>query len=130
MSTARRRTVAWGVLAAAVAGVVAIVASASRDGLTYYGTPSELVDHSAVQRDVRLGGMVVPGTVEQADRAASFVLTDGATDVTVRYTGSLPSTVREGEGAVVEGTLAGRELEARTVLLRHSNEYRAPEAAP
>lgn len=124
----RRRALA--VLAVAVLALTGLLISATRDGLTYWGTPSELMAQGAPDRDVRLGGLVVQGSVVQDAAGASFVLTDGATDVTVRYAGVLPAAVREGEGAVVEGVLDGQVLHAQTVLLRHSNEYRPPESTP
>ncbi|MGI5187222.1 cytochrome c maturation protein CcmE [Promicromonospora sp. CA-289599] len=124
----RGRRRAWVVLAAAVLGLAGLLASATQDGLTYWGTPSELTAQGPLEQDVRLGGLVVPGSVVEDPVGTSFVLTDGATDVTVRYAGALPATVREGEGAVVEGVLDGQVLHARSVLLRHSNEYRPPEA--
>ncbi|MFC8923068.1 cytochrome c maturation protein CcmE [Cellulosimicrobium sp. NPDC057127] len=125
----RARAVRWAVVVAAVLGTGAIAWSATQDGMTYYRTPSEVAADARASRDVRLGGMVVPGSVAERDEAATFVLTDGAVDVRVRYAGSLPGTVREGEGAVVEGRVDDQGvLHATTVLLRHSNEYRAPEA--
>jgi cytochrome c-type biogenesis protein CcmE len=125
-----RRRRAWAVLLVAGLGLAALLTSAARDGLTYWGTPSELTAQGTPDRDVRLGGLVVQGSVAQDAAGTSFVLTDGATDVTVRYAGALPATVREGEGAVVEGVLDGQVLHARSVLLRHSNEYRPPESTP
>ncbi|MDR7381038.1 cytochrome c maturation protein CcmE [Promicromonospora iranensis] len=125
----RGRARAWLVLAIAGLGLAGLLASAAQDGLTYWGTPSELTAQGPPERDVRLGGLVVTGSVVEEAAGTSFVLTDGATDVTVRYAGVLPATVREGEGAVVEGVLDGQVLHARSVLLRHSNEYRPPEGA-
>ncbi|MFD2025170.1 cytochrome c maturation protein CcmE [Promicromonospora aerolata] len=126
----RGRGRAWAVLVVAVLGLAGLLASVTQDGLTYWGTPSELLAQGPQDRDVRLGGLVVTGSVTQDAAGASFVLTDGATDVTVRYAGALPAAVREGEGAVVEGVLDGQVLHARSVLLRHSNEYRPPESTP
>ena len=126
----RGRRRAWAVLVVATLGLAGLLTSAARDGLTYWGTPSELLAQEPRDQDVRLGGLVVSGSVAQDATGASFVLTDGATDVTVRYAGALPAAVREGEGAVVEGVLDGQVLHARSVLLRHSNEYRPPEGAP
>ncbi|MEU4362631.1 cytochrome c maturation protein CcmE [Promicromonospora sp. NPDC023987] len=127
MALPRGRGRAWAVLVVAALGLAGLLASAAQDGLTYWGTPSELLAQGGQDRDVRLGGLVVSGSVAQDAAGASFVLTDGATDVTVHYAGALPAAVREGEGAVVEGVLDGRVLHARSVLLRHSNEYRPPE---
>lgn len=130
LAVPRGRPRAWLVLAVACLGLALLLTSAMRDGLTYWGTPSEVAAAGPPHHDVRLGGLVVPGTLTEEAAGSSFVLTDGATDVTVHYAGALPATVREGEGAVVEGRLDGQVLHARAVLLRHSNEYRPPEETP
>lgn len=120
------------VLVAASLALAGIAGFAGEDGLVYYRTPTE-VAHSATRTDpVRVGGLVLVGSVEQSDTESTLLLSDGATEITVVYPGRLPAVVQEGQGAVVEGTwrpdgvLQGEEL-----LLRHSNEYRAPvEEAP
>lgn len=120
-----RRWVPVAVLSASVAGVVAIGASALGDGLTYYQTPTEMVQerHGG---EVRLSGIVVPGTVLQDGGHSRLTLTDGATDVLVSYPGPVPAVIREGEGAVVTGRLgADGVLVASELVLRHSNEYRS-----
>ncbi|GAA4431274.1 hypothetical protein GCM10023169_35640 [Georgenia halophila] len=146
-SRSRRRSVA--VLVLAAAGLTAIgVDAADDDGLVYYRTPSEAAGApagavtgagggsatvseagagaAAGSELVRVGGLVVPGSVDETADGATLLLTDGATDVEVTYDGRLPPTVREGEGAVVEGRYddAG-VLVAERLLMRHSNEYEA-----
>lgn len=116
----------WGVglLAGAVVGLTALVLSASADGLVYYRTPTEAVAAPSSDGTLRVAGLVVAGTLERGDDVSEFVVTDGATQLHVRYEGRLPPLVQEGEGAVVEGRLgADGTIAATEVLLRHSNEY-------
>lgn len=120
-----RRWVPVAVLSASVAGVLAIGASAMGEGLTYYQTPTEMVQDGAAGHEVRLSGIVVPGTVQQGQESSRLTISDGATDVVVTYPGPVPAVVQEGEGAVVTGRLGTDGVLAATELvLRHSNEYR------
>ncbi|GGH47998.1 cytochrome c maturation protein CcmE [Microbacterium album] len=121
--SAQRR---WGA-AVLVGGVLALgglVAWATADGLVYYRTPTEVVRAGDAPEPVRVAGLVVDGSLVRSEGASQFVLTDGATQLRVRYDGLLPALVQEGEGAVVEGRLGPDGAVAATeVLLRHSNEY-------
>ncbi|MGW9551439.1 cytochrome c maturation protein CcmE [Citricoccus zhacaiensis] len=126
------RTARLGLLLAACAGLAGLGVAAADDGMSYFRTPSELVGTTRPGDSVRLGGMVMPGSVVEAVEESTVTLTDGATDVTVSYPGRLPDVVREGEGAVVDGTMGEDGVVAADhIVLRHSNEYRAPgEVAP
>jgi cytochrome c-type biogenesis protein CcmE len=123
----RTRAIVLGVVA--LAGVLVLAASGFQDTLTYYRTPTEVAqDQPPHDQRFRVGGMVVPGSVERQGGEVSFVLTDGATDLDVVSSSTPPQTFREGQGAVVEGLLTGQGVfHADRVLVRHSNEYRAPE---
>ncbi|MFC7402810.1 cytochrome c maturation protein CcmE [Citricoccus sp. GCM10030269] len=126
-SARRARLLRVGVLAAACLGLVGLGVAAADDGISYYRTPSELVGTVEPGDGVRLGGMVVQGSVEEARTGSSLVMTDGALDVSVRYPGRFPDVVREGQGAVVDGTVGpDGTINAESIVLRHSNEYRAP----
>ncbi|GAA1659242.1 hypothetical protein GCM10010977_08380 [Citricoccus zhacaiensis] len=121
------RTARLGLLLAACAGLAGLGVAAADDGMSYFRTPSELVGTTQPGDSVRLGGMVMPGSVVETVEESTMTLTDGATDVTVSYPGRLPDVVREGEGAVVDGTLSeDGVVAADQIVLRHSNEYRAP----
>jgi cytochrome c-type biogenesis protein CcmE len=115
-----------GVVAAAA---VALMATSSVQGaMTYYVTPTEIAaDPGLARGNLRVGGMVVPGTVERSGASVQFRLTDGAHDLDVLSRDTLPETFRAGQGAVVEGTVgADGVLDADRVMVRHSNEYRPP----
>jgi cytochrome c-type biogenesis protein CcmE len=120
-----RRAGAAALLLAVVAGLSVIVTTSSGDGLVYYRTPSELGPADS-GRHLRVGGMVVPGSVVEDSIRSALVVTDGASDLRVEYAGRLPDVVREGQGAVVEGRLVDGSLLAESVVMRHSNEYERP----
>lgn len=123
LSSARARLAVVGVAALGVLGVLGV--TGLQDNLVYYRTPSEVAaDSSSDAGRVRLGGMVQKGSVARQDETLTFVLTDGAYDVPVTYEGKAPGVFREGQGAIVEGTLdAGGAFLADNVLVKHSNEY-------
>lgn len=101
------------------------------ENLVYFLTPQELLAKGSQAYDVplRLGGQVVPGSVKW-DAAAldlSFKVTDGAQTVAVRSKGAPPQMFRDGIGVVVEGRYArGGVFESTNLMVKHSNEYRAP----
>jgi len=55
-----------------------------------------------VDRNIRLGGMVVEGSIERSDTSLTteFWVTDYEASVAVRYTGILPDLFDEGQGVV------------------------------
>jgi cytochrome c-type biogenesis protein CcmE len=111
------------------AGIVWVTAQSLGSSIVYYTTPTELLrgGPSAVGGRVRLGGYVTPGSVQRGS-PLTFIVTDGTTSVTVISTGGAPSLFQAGKGVVVEGTY-GRDgaFHADTVLVKHGDEYRAPE---
>ena len=86
--------------------VLAVVFMAVRKDPFSYMTPTEMAATSARPlaegRALRLGGVMVYGTLEQDSLSSRFVLTDYASDIDVAYAGgALAGTVREGEGVIV-----------------------------
>ncbi len=119
-------------LAAAVLLVVGslgyVVAGGLREAVVYYVTPTELQSRSLdPRRPVRVGGQVVPGSLRREGGALRFVLSDGQARLPVRFAGSVEGLLVEGQGAVVEGRLGpDGTLEARSVVVKHSEEYTPP----
>jgi cytochrome c-type biogenesis protein CcmE len=99
--------------------------------LVYYWSPTELHANAdkAVGATVRLGGLVVPGTfdMKKCNPGCNFRVTDGQNEVLVESTGLPPQMFREGIGVVVEGQYDGAVFHTDRVMVKHSNEYRAPE---
>jgi cytochrome c-type biogenesis protein CcmE len=109
----------------AVGGATALVLSAFSGSLVFFYTPSEL----AAQRDIlgrtlRIGGLVEDKSVVHRGTDVAFRVTDGTTDMKVRYRGVLPDLFREGQGVVAEGRLLpDGTFQATTVLAKHDEKY-------
>ncbi|HEX7746455.1 MAG TPA: cytochrome c maturation protein CcmE [Micromonosporaceae bacterium] len=127
----RRRAGRITAAAVVLAAGALLITSALRDTLTYYRTPAEVLsDPDAGRERVRLGGEVVPGSLRHSGNLIVFRLAEAGREVTVEQRGVPPETFREGEGAVVEGTLsADGVFQSDHVVVRHGNEYR-PSSAP
>jgi cytochrome c-type biogenesis protein CcmE len=102
-----------------------------RDSVVYFVAPSELAQKAHAGQRVRLGGLVVEGTLRRdSDGAMRFAVTDGAVQVEVRYDGVLPDLFREGQGVVAEGAWSpGQAFEAQRVLAKHDEAYMPREVA-
>jgi cytochrome c-type biogenesis protein CcmE len=110
-----------------------------QQGATYWVTVGELQQRAqasissspaasrpALPSRVRLGGTVAPGTVrwDAAHRHLSFVVTDGAKTLPVRYSGVVPDIFAEGRQVVVEGGLArDGAFDATTLLAKCPTKY-------
>jgi cytochrome c-type biogenesis protein CcmE len=128
-----RRLFLVGALLVAGGALAAISVGNMGENLVYYWDVSQLVDNRsrAVGATIRLGGMVKEGTVDWDPDAnvLAFVITDGNREVPVRATGAPPQMFREGIGVVLEGTMtAGGEFTTDRLMVKHSNEYKAPDA--
>lgn len=114
-----------------LAGFGYLVYGGIGNNLVYFLTPGELLakGENVYDKPVRLGGQVVPGTVKwNADELdLRFVLRDAEGTVPVHSSKAPPQMFREGQGVVVEGKLnrAGT-FEATSLMVKHSNEYKAP----
>jgi cytochrome c-type biogenesis protein CcmE len=110
------------------AGLGWVAARGLSGNLVYYQTPSDLsAGRAAVGERVRLGGYVVPGTVQRTGSSIRFVVTDGTARVGVIDTGGVPALFKAGQGVVVEGVLGGDgAFHADTTMVKHSSDYRPP----
>ena len=103
------------------------------ENIVYFLTPNELLARGANAYDVpvRLGGQIVPGSVQWNAEALDlrFSVTDGNRVIPVHSHGAPPQMFRGGIGVVVEGRY-GRSgtFESTNLMVKHSNEYRAPKA--
>jgi cytochrome c-type biogenesis protein CcmE len=127
----RRRILA--VVAVAIAGgALAFLAMGGiGESLVYYWSPSELLDagDKAYGASIRLGGLVVPGSIEYGDGLAlNFRVTDGTREVAVFAETVPPAMFREQIGVVVEGTMTREGVfKTNRLMVKHDNEYRTPE---
>lgn len=117
----------------AVLGLAAaLMLTALSAQVTFFRTPSDLqaLDGQQVDR-LRLGGLVVDGSVQNLDDASvEFAIEDANHKITVRYAGILPDLFREGQGIVAEGALTTEGyFRADTVLAKHDETYMPREVA-
>jgi cytochrome c-type biogenesis protein CcmE len=101
-----------------------------RSNLVFFYTPTQVAAKEAPEgKSFRIGGLVVSGSLQREGVLSSFVVTDGAQQINVRYRGALPDLFKEGKGVVAQGKLEGTTFMAREVLAKHDENYMPPEAA-
>jgi len=112
---------------------VALVTYGLRGNINLFFPPAEVAAGLApVGQPIRLGGMVVEGSVRRAEDSlrVEFDVTDYQATVTAVYTGILPDLFAEGEGVVAAGVLDDNGvLQATEVLAKHDENYMPPEVA-
>ena len=125
----KRFAIVGGVLVA-VGAMAALVLNAFQSNLVFFYSPSQIAANEAPQaRTFRLGGMVEQGSVKRDGVSVSFVVTDTAKTIPVRFEGILPDLFKEGKGVVAQGQLQDGVFVAREVLAKHDENYMPPEAA-
>ena len=127
-----RRTATMAIAAAIVLGAfIYLLFGGLENNVVYFWTPKELLakGDAAYDRAVRLGGQVSPGSVQWNAEALDlrFRVRDGASEVLVHSRGAPPQMFRDGMGVVVEGKYRRDGVfESKSLMIRHSEEYRAP----
>ena len=128
----QRLTLALLAVAALVAAAL-LAMSALKEQAAYFFTPSDVMkDHVAPGTAVRLGGMVTNGSLKRMPDGVTitFLVTDNAASVPVRFSGIVPSLFREGSGVVADGRFdAAGTFVADTILAKHDERYMPPQVA-
>ena len=93
--------------------------------MMYFVKPTELLQSKDTNSKVRLGGVVQPKSFVKEGFTAYFNLTDGQTDIKVRYNGVLPSLFREGQTIIAEGQYdrVSQIFKATLILAKHDERY-------
>jgi cytochrome c-type biogenesis protein CcmE len=129
----RKRLRLYAVLAglAALGLAAGLVLTAFNDNLVFFYSPTDLKTKSApFERQLRIGGLVEPGSVTRDGKSVAFKVSDGNNAVAVNYVGPLPDLFREGQGVVAEGVLKrDGSFQASSVLAKHDEKYMPPEVA-
>jgi cytochrome c-type biogenesis protein CcmE len=113
----------------ATMGGLLIVGMSRPGGVAYYLTVSEFVARPDREAPgLRVNGKVHTGSIERgaSGQDVSFVMTDGASTLPVRYHGIIPDTFVDDADVVVEGGL-GQDgtFEAHTLLAKCPSKYEA-----
>jgi len=135
----KQRLMAVSAILLLLSGAVGAMLYALQENVDLFYTPSQLLE--GIGKDkvkpvpgqrLRIGGMVVPGSVKRDETTlkVSFDLVDTGPIVTVHYEGILPDLFREGQGIVAQGTLLdATNIAATEVLAKHDEDYMPPEVA-
>lgn len=111
----------------ALIGAAFLAMSALRDEAAYFYTPSEAREKQVEPgRAIRLGGMVVNGSIKRAEDGVTirFDVGDGKAVVPAMFSGIAPDLFREGSGVVAEGAFDGQgTFVATNLLAKHDERY-------
>ena len=114
------------VLLFSVSGIALILFSLNSK-LDYFFTPTELMNKTfPIDKRIKLGGMVLNGSVKRASSNISFIVTDYTNSINVEYQGILPDLFKEDSGVVVLGYLNNQTVYAEEVLAKHDENYMPP----
>ena len=126
MPPARRRQLSFVLSVIGVSALaLGLVVYALRQNINLFYSPSQLISADvSAQRFIRLGGMVVEGSVKRREGLdIEFDVTDYSARVHVIYRGVLPDLFREGKGVVSAGHWDAGVFKARNVLAKHDENY-------
>ena len=114
------------VLLFSVSGISLILYSLNSN-LDYFFTPTELKQQNIPSdKRIKLGGMVLKGSVEREASEISFVVTDYENSLRVIYDGIVPDLFKEESGVVVLGFYRDDMIYAEEVLAKHDENYMPP----
>ncbi|TKB46562.1 cytochrome c maturation protein CcmE [Ferrimonas sediminicola] len=135
----KKRLLFASALIGGVAAIASLLLYALNSNLDLFYTASEIhlgkegtgIKPEIGQR-IRIGGMVVPGSVKRDPDSlkVEFQIADTGPAVTIRYDGMLPDLFREGQGIVAQGPMTEfAVIDATEVLAKHDENYMPPEVA-
>jgi cytochrome c-type biogenesis protein CcmE len=100
-----------------------ILLFAFKSGIEFYKSPTQLLEVKDASIKLRVGGLVMKGSVESTGVDNSFVITDGDNEVEVKFVGVLPDLFAEGRGVIVRGQFRDNVFIASQVLAKHDEKY-------
>ncbi len=131
MKSRHHRLIGIGLVLVGVGLGATFLLRAMNENILFYYSPSQVAAGEPPEgRRFRVGGLVVPGSVqrEEGNLEVKFVLTDNAQTVAVVYSGILPDLFREGQGIIAHGELTTAGVfTADEVLAKHDENYMPPE---
>lgn len=127
MKNKHQRLVLIIIAVVAMVGAVLLAMSALKDQAAYFYSPGQaLAAKVEPGRAIRLGGMVVPGSVKrEADGVTlRFAVKDADAQVPVTFAGIVPDLFKENSVAISEGAFdATGTFRATNVLAKHDENY-------
>ena len=133
MKARHKRLLFIGAVLAGVGVAITLSTLAFRNNLLFFFSPSQIANGEApIERQFRLGGMVLDGSLERAEGSLTvdFIVTDNLHTTPVSYTGILPDLFQEGQGVVAVGRIDDSgHFSADQIIAKHDENYMPPEVA-
>ena len=111
---------------AIILSAVLLILYNTRENISYFYTPSEIVKSDIIINNViRIGGFVEKNSFNKISSSSfKFRITDEKSSILVTFSGILPDFFREGQGAVIEGFFVNDDIfEATNVFAKHDENY-------
>ena len=122
----RRLTTVFLILISSAFGSFLII-KALDSNLDFFFTPSELYSQNIPDnKRIKVGGMVLEGSVKRDKTNIIFDITDYKNSITVNFNGIVPDLFQEGSGVVVLGYMNKDVILAEEVLAKHDENYMPP----
>ena len=122
----RRLTTVFLILISSAFGSFLII-KALDSNLDFFFTPSELrTQNIPDNKRIKVGGMVLEGSVKRDKTNIIFEITDYKNSITVNFNGIVPDLFQEGSGVVVLGYINKGVILAEEVLAKHDENYMPP----
>ena len=107
-----------------------LIGFAFKDGIEFFRSPSQVVSENINEDEVfRIGGLVKENSLLKDGNNVSFIVTDRANEVEVKFVGILPDLFSEGTGMIATGRLKSNIFEATEILAKHDENYMPKEVA-
>ena len=107
--------------------LIIVVLGKLKSNISFFYTPTEVLSKNIYRNDsnIRIGGMVISGSVEKSDDFISFYITDLENEIKVVYNGILPPLFSEGSWIVAKGKIVDdKSFVADEILAKHDENYK------
>ena len=125
MTRKQKRLAVIAGLAVVLALATTLVLVALRDQIVFFYSPSEVKERAVTAgTPIRIGGLVKEGSWTRSGEVNDFIVTDGETEMAVRFVGIVPDLFKDGQGVVAEGAVTtDGAFAATSVLAKHDENY-------
>ncbi len=98
----------------------------TKQNIVFFYTPTELIENKITSGvKVRIGGYIKKSSIKKKSiNSYEFKITDNKNEILIFYNGILPDLFREGQGAVIEGSINDQNtVNASKVYAKHDENY-------
>ena len=110
--------------------IIFFIIKSLNQNILYFSTPTEIKQKKdiAIQKLMRVGGMVKKNSIIIDEKNIQFIVTDFENEILISYSGTVPNLFAEGKGVVAEGKLNDSFFFiADRILAKHDEKYMPPE---